>query len=47
MRKHHGVESDLLAVELYGLVADDALVAEPLDTPPAGGLRQSNLFADG
>ena len=35
VREDHGVEADLLAIEFHGLVANDALVAEPLDAPPA------------
>ena len=47
MREDHRRKADLFSVEYHGLVLDDALLAQPLDSTPAGGLRQANALTNG
>ncbi len=46
MSEHHRVEADLFAIQFYGLILDNALIAQPLDASPASRLRQADLLTN-
>jgi hypothetical protein len=44
--EHHRVQADLLAIDLDGLFANDAFLAQALHAAPDRGLRQPDPLAD-
>jgi hypothetical protein len=46
VREYHGRQSDLLSIQNDGMIPEDAFLAQTLDAPPAGGLRQADALAD-